>query len=53
VGTAQGIPVFTLEGKPIGLTVVRIIDGNPSGVLGTLSAGSIQVMANLAREAAK
>ncbi|MDF1860451.1 MAG: hypothetical protein P1U87_09560 [Verrucomicrobiales bacterium] len=53
VGTAQGIPVFTLEGKPIGLTVVRIIEGNPSGVLGTLSAGSIQVMANLAREAAK
>lgn len=51
-GTAQGIPVFTMDGKPVGLTVVRIIDGNPSGVLGTLSAGSIQVMANLAREAA-
>ena len=52
-GTAQGIPVFTLDGKPVGMTVVRIIDGKPSGVLGTLSAGSIQVMANLAREAAK
>lgn len=52
-GTAQGIPVFTLDGKPVGVTVVRIIDGKPSGVLGTLSAGSIQVMANLAREAAK
>jgi len=51
-GTAQGIPVFTLDGKPVGVTVVRIVDGNPSGVLGTLSAGSIQVMANLAREAA-
>ncbi|MEX2581091.1 MAG: hypothetical protein WD342_18675 [Verrucomicrobiales bacterium] len=50
-GTAQGIPVFTLDGKPVGLTVVRIVDGKPSGVLGTLSAGSIQVMANLAREA--
>lgn len=49
-GTAQGIPVFTLDGKPVGLTVVRIIDGKPSGVLGTLSAGSIQVMANLARD---
>lgn len=49
-GTAQGIPVFTLDGKPVGLTVVRIIEGKPSGVLGTLSAGSIQVMANLARE---
>ena len=52
-GTAQGIPVFTLDGKPVGVTVVRIIEGKPSGVLGTLSAGSIQVMANLAREAIK
>jgi len=52
-GTAQGVPVFTLDGKPVGITVVRIIEGQPSGVLGTLSAGSIQVMANLAREAAK
>lgn len=52
-GTAQGIPVFTIDGKPLGLTVVRIVDGKPSGVLGTLSAGSIQVMANLAREAAR
>jgi S1-C subfamily serine protease len=52
-GTAQGIPVFTLDGKPVGVTVVRIIDGKPSGVLGTLSAGSIQVMADLAREAIK
>ncbi len=52
-GTAQGIPVFTLDGKPVGVTVVRIIDGKPSGVLGTLSAGSIQVMADLAREANK
>ena len=50
-GTAQGIPVFTMDGKPVGVTVVRIIDGKPSGVLGTLSAGSIQIMANLAREA--
>ncbi len=52
-GSAQGVPVFTIDGKPVGLTVVRIIEGQPSGVLGTLSAGSIQVMANLARENAK
>lgn len=52
-GSAQGIPVFTVEGKPLGITVVRIVDGKPTGILGTLSAGSIQVMANLAREAAK
>lgn len=50
-GTAQGIPVFALDGKVLGITVVRILEGKPSGVLGTLSAGSIQVMANLAREA--
>lgn len=49
-GTAQGIPVFSLDGKVLGITVVRILEGKPSGVLGTLSAGSIQVMANLARE---
>jgi hypothetical protein len=49
-GTAQGIPVFALDGKVLGITVVRILEGKPSGVLGTLSAGSIQVMANLARE---
>ncbi|NNE92318.1 MAG: hypothetical protein HKN23_11775 [Verrucomicrobiales bacterium] len=47
-GTGQGIVVFNLEGEPIGITVVRIVDGRPSGVLGTLSAGSIQVMAKLA-----
>jgi len=52
-GTAQGIPVFTLDGKPVGVTVVRIIEGKPSGVLGTLSAGSIEVLANLARESNK
>lgn len=52
-GTAQGVPVFTIDGKPVGVTVVRIIEGQPSGVLGTLSAGSIQVMADVAREAAK
>lgn len=52
-GTAQGIPVFTIDGKPLGLTVVRIVEGRPSGVLGTLSAGSIQIIADIAREAAK
>jgi len=50
-GTSQGIPVFTLDGKPVGVTVVRIVEGQPTGVLGVLSAGSIQVMANLARDA--
>ncbi len=49
-GTAQGIPVFTLDGSPIGVTLERIVKGKRSGILGTLSAGSIQVMANLAME---
>lgn len=47
-GNSQGMPIFTLDGRPVGITVVRIIDGQPTGILATLSAGSIQVMANLA-----
>lgn len=47
-GNSQGMPIFTLDGKPVGITVVRIVDGQPTGILATLSAGSIQVMANLA-----
>ncbi len=47
-GTGQGIVVFNMKGEPIGVTVVRIVDGKPSGVLGTLAAGSIQIMADLA-----
>ncbi len=48
-GNSQGMPLFTLDGKPVGMVVVRVIDGQPTGILATLSAGSIQVMANLAR----
>ncbi|MDF1754948.1 MAG: hypothetical protein P1U89_19325 [Verrucomicrobiales bacterium] len=47
-GNSQGMPIFTLDGRPVGITVVRIVDGQPTGILATLSAGSIQVMANLA-----
>jgi len=50
-GVSQGMPIFSLDGKVVGLTVIRINpDGRPSGVLGTIAAGSIQVMANLANE---
>lgn len=52
-GNSQGMPIFTLDGRPIGLTVVRVMDGKPTGILGTLSAGSIQVMANLANSSLK
>lgn len=47
-GNSQGMPIFTIDGKPLGITVVRVVDGQPTGILATLSAGSIQVMANLA-----
>ena len=47
IGISQGMPIFNLDGRVVGITVIRIINGQPSGVLGTLSAGSIQVMANL------
>lgn len=49
-GSSQGMPIFTLDGRPVGITVVRIVDGKPTGILATLSAGSIQVMANLAKD---
>ena len=47
-GTSQGMPVFTLDGKLLGITLTRVVDGQPTGILAALSAGSIQVMANLA-----
>lgn len=51
-GNSQGVPVFTPQGDPVGITVVRFVDGKPTGVLGTISAGSIHMMANLAMDAA-
>jgi hypothetical protein len=47
-GTAQGIPVFTMDGKAVGVTLERILDGRRTGILGTLSAGSIKTLADLA-----
>lgn len=49
-GTAQGIPIFSMEGKPVGITLERVIDNKRSGILGTLAAGSIKVMADLAMD---
>jgi len=46
--TAQGIPIFNLEGKFVGFTVQRIIDGKRTNILGTLSAGSVKTIADLA-----
>jgi len=53
VGTAHGVPVFALDGSPVGVTLERIKDGKRTGLLGTLSAGSVQVQAKMALDAAK
>jgi len=47
-GTAQGIPIFTMDGRAVGVTLERVIDNKRSGILGTLAAGSIKVMSDLA-----
>ncbi len=52
-GTTQGVPVFGMDGKPIGITVERIIEGNRTGLLGTVAASSVQVQAKLALETYK
>lgn len=53
VGTAHGVPVFALDGSPVGITVERIgKDGKRTGLLGTLSAGSVQLTAKLALDSA-
>ncbi|MCP5541568.1 MAG: hypothetical protein H7A52_15610 [Akkermansiaceae bacterium] len=51
-GTAQGIPIFALDGRPVGITLERILDNNRSGILGTIAAGSISIMADIALDAA-
>ena len=47
-GTAQGIPVFSVDGKTVGITLERVIDDKRTGILGTLAAESINVQAQLA-----
>lgn len=49
-GTAQGIPVFAIDGKVVGITLERIIENKRTNILGTLAAGSIQILADLALE---
>lgn len=44
-GSAPGCPIFTLDGLPVGITVQRIIEGQPTGVYATISAKSIQAKA--------
>ncbi|MCB1089979.1 MAG: trypsin-like peptidase domain-containing protein [Verrucomicrobiae bacterium] len=51
-GTAQGIPVFTTDGRVVGITLERIIENKRTNILGTLAAQSIGVLADLALEKA-
>ncbi len=48
-----GMPILTPEGKTLGITVVRMIDSEPTGILTTLGASSIKVLADLAMDKAK
>ncbi|MFT5466176.1 MAG: hypothetical protein ACI8UO_001274 [Verrucomicrobiales bacterium] len=40
-GKSQGIPIFDLDGRFIGLTVQRIVDGQRTNLLGTVDAETI------------
>lgn len=51
--TAQGIPIFSLDGRFVGLTVQRIIDGKRTKVLGALDGNTIAEMAKIASAAAR
>ena len=46
-GTAQGIPIFALDGKLVGITLERIIENKRTNILGTLAATSIGILADL------
>lgn len=48
-GNSQGVPVFDVEGRFVGITVQRIVDGQRTNVLGTLAAGMVKSLADLAK----
>jgi S1-C subfamily serine protease len=48
-GISQGVPVFDLDGRFAGLTVQRIVGDQRTNVLGTLAAGVITSLADLAK----
>lgn len=48
-GAAQGVPVFDLQGRFAGITVQRVIEDQRTGVLGTLAAGMVNSLAELAK----
>jgi hypothetical protein len=48
-GTSQGVPVFDVQGRFAGITVQRIVGGQRTNVLGTLAAGMVNSLAELAK----
>lgn len=49
VGAAQGMPIFNQSGVFVGLTLQKILDGRPSGVLGVLEAKAVTQRVELAK----
>ena len=49
VGAAQGMPVFNLAGNFVGLTVQKIVENRPTGVLGVLEAKAVTQRVMLAK----
>lgn len=49
VGAAQGMPVFNTSGSFVGLTLQKIVEGRPSGVLGVLEAKAVVQRTELAK----
>ena len=48
-GISQGVPIFDLQGRFAGLTVQRIVGDQRTNVMGTLAAGMISSLADLAK----
>ncbi len=48
-GNSQGVPVFDTQGRFAGITVQRIVGGQRTNVLGTLAAGMVNSLADLAK----
>lgn len=49
VGAAQGMPVFNLTGNFVGLTLQKIVEDRPTGVLGVLEARAVSQRVGLAK----
>jgi len=53
VGAAQGMPVFNLGGRFVGLTVQRVVGGQRTGILGVLEANALNQRIKLVKAKSK